>query len=100
VVGVVCAFVGFTLKPGPLAAFPAIENPFGLDGFPGELVGELGYIALVILLIAAVASFRVRWRRGSPLERFVPGSDCRWPVSGWPASNGRRTSPGRRFRPA
>ncbi len=69
IVGIVSALIGFTLNEGPLAAFPSVENPLGIPGFPGEIVGELGYVCLVVLLVTAVAALIARWRRGRVVER-------------------------------
>jgi hypothetical protein len=69
VVGTVAAVIGFALDPGPLAAFPSVVNPIGIDGFPGTIVGEIGYVALLVLLVAAVGALVTRWRRGVPVER-------------------------------
>ncbi len=69
VVGSLASLVGFTLAPGPLAAFPGIVNPIGVDGFPGDIIGELGYVSLLLLLPAAVAALVTRWRQGRPPER-------------------------------
>lgn len=68
-IGMVAALIGFGLRPGALAAFPSVDNPLGIPGFPGDLVGEIGYVVLMGLLVAAVAALVVRWRRGSTLER-------------------------------
>lgn len=68
-VGIAGALIGFTLNEGPLAAFPSVENPLGIPGFPGEIVGEIGYVCLVALLVAAVVALVVRWRRGDVIER-------------------------------
>jgi hypothetical protein len=69
VVGIVSAMIGFTLNEGPLAAFPSVENPIAIPGFPGAIVGEVGYVCLVVLLVAAVGALVARWRRGGPTER-------------------------------
>ena len=69
VVGVGCAVVGFALNAGPLAAFPSVNNPLGIAGYPGAIVGEFGYVCLIALLVAAVAALVTRWRRGGPTER-------------------------------
>lgn len=74
IIGSIASLVGFMFAPGPLAAYPAIVNPIGIDGFPGMVVGEIGYFALIILLIAAVAALVARWRRGDPVER----SQLKW----------------------
>jgi hypothetical protein len=68
-VGVVSAMIGFTLNAGPLAAFPSLENPLGIPGFPGAVIGEIGYFCLIALLIGSVAALITRWRRGSAMER-------------------------------
>jgi hypothetical protein len=67
--GIVSAFVGFTLNEGPLTAFPDVENPLGVPGYPGAAIGEIGYLCLIALLIGAVAALVTRWRRGTATER-------------------------------
>jgi hypothetical protein len=69
VIGIVGAVIGFTLDPGPLAAFPGVMNPVGIEGFPGDVVGEIGYVCLLALLVAAVGALVARWRQGRPVER-------------------------------
>lgn len=77
IVGSAASLIGFALDAGPLAAYPSVTNPIGVQGFPGSVLGELGYIALVMLLIASIAALATRWRRGRPVER----AQLRW-VSG------------------
>ena len=69
IVGSMATVIGFVLDPGPLAAYPVVVNPIGVTGFPGDIVGEVGYVALVVLLVAAIGALLTRWRRGSPVER-------------------------------
>jgi hypothetical protein len=68
-VGVVSAMIGFSLNAGPLAAFPGLENPLGIPGFPGAVIGEIGYFCLIALLVGSVAALITRWRRGTAMER-------------------------------
>ena len=69
IVGCAASLIGFALHPGPLAAFPDVVNPVGVTGFPGDIVGEIGYLALLVLLVAAIGALRTRWRRGSAVDR-------------------------------
>lgn len=69
IAGSTLSVVGFTLDAGALAAFPSIINPIGMQGFPGAMIGELGYVVLIVLLIAAIAALVTRWHRGRPVER-------------------------------
>lgn len=68
-VGIISVTIGFALNPGPLAVFPSVENPLGVPGFPGAIIGEIGYLCLNVLLIGSVAALVTRWRRGSVTER-------------------------------
>ena len=61
--------IGFNLNAGTLAAFQSLENPLGIQGFPGAVIGEIGYFCLIALLIGSVAALITRWRRGSAMER-------------------------------
>lgn len=69
IAGSAASIIGFSLDAGPLAAFPGVTNPIGIEGFPGAPIGELGYVALVLLLVASIAGLVTRWRRGRPVER-------------------------------
>lgn len=74
IVGCTASGVGFVLAPGPVAAYPAVVNPIGIEGFPGATIGVIAYAALIVLLIAAIAALAIRWRRGGILER----SQIKW----------------------
>ena len=69
VVGSAASLIGFGLDPGPLAAFPVVVNPVGVTGFSGDVVGEIGYVALLVLLVAAIGALVTRWRRGGSVDR-------------------------------
>jgi signal transduction histidine kinase len=61
----------FALAPGPLEEFRAVVNPFGLPGARGLLeFAEIGLLAYMLALVAAVVSLVIRHRRASPDERL------------------------------
>ncbi|HEY3082396.1 MAG TPA: hypothetical protein VGM69_21120 [Chloroflexota bacterium] len=77
VTGGACATlaVGMALKPGGLGnreIFQSVANPFGLEGFPGEVTAALaggGFVVLNLCLLLAAASMVRRFRRASGDER-------------------------------
>ena len=61
----------FALAPGRLEEFRAVVNPFGLPGATGLLeIAEIGLLAYMLALVAAVVSLVIRYRRASPDERL------------------------------
>ena len=61
----------FALAPGPLEEFRAVVNPFGLPGATGLLeIAEIGLLAYMLALVAAVTSLVIRYRRASRDERL------------------------------
>jgi hypothetical protein len=60
------------LTPGPLLRHESIDNPIGIGGAVGDILGMLGTVALVVLLVASLAAailLILRLRRGSGQER-------------------------------
>jgi signal transduction histidine kinase len=56
----------FALAPGRLDEFRAVVNPFGLSGADGSLkIAELGLLAYMLALVAAVTSLVIRYRHAS-----------------------------------
>ncbi len=44
------------LTPGPLLPYESIDNPIGIGGAVGDILGMLGTVAIVVLLVACLAS--------------------------------------------
>jgi hypothetical protein len=67
------------VRPGPLAAETELQNPFGIDGWPGFVQPFVDAIALELgtLLLLAAAALIIRYRRGDRIERL----QIRWLVS-------------------
>ena len=63
------AFVGTTFRDGPFFLYPRYRSPFGIAGFPGDGLVYLGYTGMFVLLVGALVSLVIRWRRGSTVER-------------------------------
>ena len=78
---VICAVVvtiGVGLTPGRIAYYPTIENPFGIDGFPGTALTAPFYLGLIALVVLSALSLVGRWRRGGTTER----AQLKWVVAG------------------
>ena len=71
-VGMVVTSASLALAPGPLEAFSAYRNPFGVAGAAEALdaVEGIGLMVLMASLAVSVASVVVRMRRASPEERL------------------------------
>jgi hypothetical protein len=67
--GVVALATGTALDPGPLSDYPDVTNPLGVDdAAAGALVGT-GALVTLAVLVAAVASVVVRYRRADETHR-------------------------------
>ena len=78
VVGAALVLVGRSLTPGPLAEFPAIDNPYGAHG-GGAILRDavaVGQLLTAIASIASIASLFVRFRRADRVQR----QQLRWMV--------------------
>jgi len=69
--GLILIAAAIALSPGPLDDFRAIENPVGISGAEEilRLLGAAGGIALVMGIVAALASLVMRFRRAADEER-------------------------------
>jgi hypothetical protein len=67
--GIAGAFVTTGLNPGPLEDFPQIQNPFGIHSGLRDLVEVLSFLLLLVGLVGAPLSLRLRLRRSSAQER-------------------------------
>jgi hypothetical protein len=67
----VVVVVATTLIPGPIAAFPRLQNPLGVAGAGPtlDLIAQVGYVVMVVGVFAAAGSLIVRWRRAVGVER-------------------------------
>jgi hypothetical protein len=66
---IVVGVVGALLTPGPIEVVPGFVNPIGVPGFPGRGLVLVTYLGVFALLVLAVASLVIRWRRGITVER-------------------------------
>ncbi len=66
--GIVIAFVGSALIPGPLEDYPTIVNPYGLNTLADPLQ-PLGLTLLLIALVGSPVSLILRFRRAPADER-------------------------------
>jgi hypothetical protein len=66
-------------RPGPLANFPSIQNPAGVDvvGSVSGPIGDLGIVVIFPAFVLAVLSSVLRYRRGTKVER----QQLRWLAS-------------------
>ena len=62
---------GMALTPGPLADYPRINNPLGLDMFEGSPLagGGVGWLLLSAVVVLSAASVVVRYRRADREQR-------------------------------
>jgi hypothetical protein len=71
--GLIGMVVGAALQPGPLeGATPVIENPFGLLGLPGKVIGffgPIGFFLAVPSIAAGPISLLLRFRRARGDQR-------------------------------
>ena len=68
-VGTAGTVAGYALRAGPLADFPQIANPYGVDGPLVGVVGAAGSIVAAGCMAAAAVSLVVRLRRAGSVER-------------------------------
>jgi hypothetical protein len=67
--GAVALAAGTAIDPGPLSDYPDVTNPLGVDDTAaGALVG-IGALATTVVLLAAVGSVVVRYRRADETRR-------------------------------
>jgi|Tabmets5t2r1_1033131.scaffolds.fasta_scaffold29420_2 hypothetical protein len=65
--------VGIAFAPGPFDDFPEVENPYGVGGAAGDAFSAmqgLGWLLLILSLIAAATSLVLRFRRSRGVERL------------------------------
>jgi hypothetical protein len=65
--------VGIAFAPGPFDDFPQVENPYGVGGAAGDLFSAmqgLGWLLLILSLIASATSLVLRFRRSRGVERL------------------------------
>jgi hypothetical protein len=65
------------LQPGRLAYYPEIQNPFGVDGFPGLAIGTPAYLVVVGCCAMSAFALVARWRHGDIVER----AQLKWAAS-------------------
>jgi len=65
--------VGIALTPGGFDDFPHVENPYGVAGAAGDVFSAmqgLGWLLLILSLIASATSVVLRFRRSRGVERL------------------------------
>jgi hypothetical protein len=65
--------VGVAFSPGRFDDFPHVENPYGVAGTAGDVFGafqSLGWLLLVVCLVASATSLVLRFRRARGVERL------------------------------
>jgi hypothetical protein len=65
--------VGTAFSPGPLEDLSEVENPYGVGGTAGDVFNGfqgLGWLSLIICLIASATSLVLRFRRSTGIERL------------------------------
>ena len=65
--------VGIALTPGEFDDFPHVENPYGVAGAAGDVFSAmqgLGWLLLILSLIASATSVVLRFRRSRGVERL------------------------------
>ena len=67
--GTVGCVVGYALEAGPLADFPQIANPYGVDGPVAGVAGLAGSVVAAGSMLASAASLIVRLRNAGSVER-------------------------------
>ncbi len=67
--GTAGSVVGYALRAGPLADFPQIANPYGVDSPAVGMVGAAGSIVAAGCMVAAAVSLVVRLRRTGGEQR-------------------------------
>jgi hypothetical protein len=61
-----------SFAPGPLTDYPELDNPFGIPGFTpvANLLEPIGVALFFVMLMLALASIVVRFRRSEGVERL------------------------------
>jgi hypothetical protein len=67
IVGIVVAFLGTLVAPGPIEDYPQLQNPLGIEAVKG--VQGPGLLLLFVALIACPAALVVRFRRADGIVR-------------------------------
>jgi hypothetical protein len=65
--------VGIAFAPGTFDDLPGVENPYGVGGVAGDLFSamqQLGWVLLILSLIASATSLVLRFRRSRGVERL------------------------------
>jgi hypothetical protein len=73
IVGAAFLSVGIAFSPGRFDDFPQVENPYGVAGTAGDVFGafqSLGWLLLVVCLVASATSLVLRFRRARGVERL------------------------------
>lgn len=69
VVAQVVTFVGSAFVEGPLDSYPDVTNPVGVGGAAFSALAAVGFLVLVPIAFASIASLVVRYRRAGGAER-------------------------------
>src|SRR3954449_8876811 len=68
-VGIAASFVGNLIKPGPLEDYPKLDNPLGVEGGIADLLQGVGWLGVLVGIVASAISLVLRFRRATGDER-------------------------------
>ena len=68
-VGIAASFVGNLIKPGPLEDYPKLDNPLGVEGGIADLLQGIGWLGVMVGIVASAISLVLRFRRATGDER-------------------------------
>jgi hypothetical protein len=71
IAGILALFASIAFDPGPIPDYESVTNPAGIRGAGSLLkaVGDVGGLALIISVVASLASIVIRYRRAAPEVR-------------------------------
>jgi hypothetical protein len=75
--GIGSAVIGYAFDADPFPLFPDHASPFGVAGFPGDVLIYAAYVAMLVMLVGAATALMLRWRQGGVVER----AQIKWVVA-------------------
>jgi hypothetical protein len=70
VLGTSLVMIGIAFVPGRFGDYPALVNPAGIDGFPGDAVQNAGHLLLLVGTVGCAAAMVLRLRSARGDERL------------------------------